>query len=317
MKQNDETPDLRDLEQLESDFKQDFSSQYKKSYASKVSGATVLGRLKRRTQMRVAMSLAAMMLITFGIWGLIGQNANLVLDQKLQRSLVWLKREQLPEGSWDAVKWGGKERFTVGISSLAMMSILQVEGVSAANVVNHTLEYLKAQQSESGLFGPEFLGDLYNHCLATLALKKAKGMGFQIDDEVIEKAELHLEKFRTQEGYFAYREGMRAEKNLTEWATLALNGCDHYDLNWSYESTHQSVTHSEAVTSNYRMDAMELFFRQLLNPKVTQEIDHLIERQEEKGDLAGSWPVEGKWSHVGGRVFTTGMAVLCMKPLTI
>jgi hypothetical protein len=239
------------------------------------------------------------------------------VEQKLNRSLAWLKREQLPEGKWDTVKWGGKERFTVGVSSLAMMSIMQLEGSSDSKSIHKTINYLQSQQSDSGLIGPEFLGDLYNHSLATLALKKARSMGMKVSDDIIRKAEAHLLKFKTKDGFYAYRLGMSAEKNLSEWATLALQGGEKYDLQWPQVQKSHSTTFSKGVQSHQRLDAMDLFFKQLSQPEVSKEARTLIEFQEDKGELAGSWPVEGKWSHVGGRVFTTGMAILCVKPLII
>lgn len=317
MSEQDSFSDSNELEDLEHQLREKWNSHSDVSFQTQVSGEMVLKRIRGRRIRHMALSLAATLLIGFALWNWILPQAESKFDQNLNQSLVWLKKEQLPKGHWDTVKWGGKERFTVGVSALALMSIMQLEDSSDSSAIRKTLGYLESQQGESGLIGPEFLGDLYNHSLAILALKKARSMGFEVSEKIIQKAETHLLKFKGENGLFSYREGMAPEKNLSEWATLALKGRKAYDLNWSASQESHSTTFASGFENETRPDAMDLFFKQLLQPEASKEAQALMDFQEKHGELTGSWPVEGKWSHVGGRVFTTGMAILCVKPLTI
>jgi hypothetical protein len=39
----------------------------------------------------------------------------------------------------------------------------------------------------------------------------------------------------------------------------------------------------------------------------------LLKKQEKAGDAAGSWPPEGRWGHVGGRLYSTALGVLILQ----
>ncbi len=86
-------------------------------------------------------------------------------------SLRWLATNQENDGSWSAEKWGGEKKYTIALTGLAVLVLLENHG--DAGVRARGIDYLLNQQSPQGLFGSSENGDLYNHGIATLALLKA------------------------------------------------------------------------------------------------------------------------------------------------
>ena len=39
----------------------------------------------------------------------------------------------------------------------------------------------------------------------------------------------------------------------------------------------------------------------------------VVDSQRKDGDFKGSWDTDGPWAHVGGRVYTTALGVLCLE----
>ena len=172
------------------------------------------------------------------------------------------------------------------------------------------------QQNEDGSFGPRFLGDLYNQSLGTLALRLAQERGFNISSQSLVKAQSFLEGYRVSPGQWAYRKGLTPEKNLSAWANLAMDDQPRgdqptFESNQSQSSTFLSVPLDPRRKSS--LTPMDVFLKtntRQVSPSLWKR--ELLTQQIHQGDLAGSWPVEGPWGHVGGRVFTTSIALLSM-----
>jgi hypothetical protein len=241
-----------------------------------------------------------------------------VVDPYVQ-SLAWLSKEQLPSGAWDVERWSGKEKFKVGVSAMAMIAIMKVDESSDSESLKKALGYLMSEQSEDGHFGPMFLGDLYNQSLATLALRQAKERGLKVPDGAIKKAQAYLERYRVGSWEWAYRASLPVEKNLSAWANLAMDGRlqpDGSQLVSSELNEGRSPTFKASVLISKKNSnsPMEILLKTSLKPRSPGVWEQeLMAQQVRQGELAGSWPLEGPWSHVGGRVFTTSIALLSLR----
>ena len=283
---------------------------------SELKGLILVRKIRAKKRLIKVMRLAAILLISFSVVTLskMGTTVSSKADALyLNDSIAWLKNEQVENGSWNVKKWGGKDRFKLGVSSLAFMSLLELEKEGTSDSIEKGLQYIESQFNEDGSFGPKFLGDLYNHSLATLALRKAKEKGYSVSDNVIVKSTEYLKRYRHSNGLWSYREGGRTEVNLSAWALLAMKE-PQTNIEVHEDDSQASLTfghESQGMKSSaYIYDPMDVYL------KMTEEFEwgawkeSLLDQQIKEGELTGTWPIDGKWSRVGGRVFSTGMALL-------
>lgn len=87
-------------------------------------------------------------------------------------ALRWLVSAQEPDGSWSPARWGGRERWRVGLSGLAVSALAQSteEAPELTRALDRGVAFLARQQHADGRFGPTCAEHLYNHAPATLAI---------------------------------------------------------------------------------------------------------------------------------------------------
>ncbi len=99
--------------------------------------------------------------------------------QAVKSGLKWLSTHQEPDGSWDPAKYDGMKEYTVGLTSLVLLTFLgdghTHQSGQYSTVVDKSLQYLTSKQQASGVIGPERMNDkylnyMYNHGIASLAL---------------------------------------------------------------------------------------------------------------------------------------------------
>lgn len=89
----------------------------------------------------------------------------------------WLYGAQEADGGWRAGTVGMRSGYAVGVSSLALLALLEPESAPRTSrqvdSIRRGVDYLLRAQDGRGMFGPAFSGTPYNHGLATLALLQA------------------------------------------------------------------------------------------------------------------------------------------------
>ena len=85
---------------------------------------------------------------------------------------AWLVSAQEEDGSWGPGRWGGRDRWRVGLSGLALSALVASEqdGAAVTRALDRGVAYLVREQAANGRFGSPSADHLYNHALATLAL---------------------------------------------------------------------------------------------------------------------------------------------------
>ena len=72
--------------------------------------------------------------------------------------MKWLIRAQNPDGAWDAEVWGGQKQYTVGLTGLALSSLMAAESAPfngpAARTVERAAAFLANSQVPEGHIGP-------------------------------------------------------------------------------------------------------------------------------------------------------------------
>ncbi len=171
-----------------------------------------------RIPAKMALTAASLLLVLAGaiFWQLYNKQG-----KSFDSSLVWLLNAQEENGSWTPSKFGGRDQFSVGLSSLAMLPLMQAK---VGGLDMHQLrfeQYLLSQQSEDGLFGAAFSGEMYNHVLALSALlqldKAHKGIAV-----ARERAVSFLLGRQNDDGGWAYRPGLSSNAPVTGWCPMVL-----------------------------------------------------------------------------------------------
>ncbi len=145
---------------------------------------------------RILASAAAAAVIVVGVgWIALrdrgdGPEGKLVtVESALLRAHAWLVAAQDPDGGWDPSHWEGDPEYRVGLSALAVLALESggARDEAAKLSIARGVEFLSRKQTESGLFGREFRGAMYNHGLATLALTRVAARGEPVPPDVLER----------------------------------------------------------------------------------------------------------------------------------
>lgn len=151
----------------------------------------------------------------------------------LEKATTWLVKAQDDDGGWSMGHTGAAANYTVGLSALALLA-LRPDGPPAqpeqAEALQRGLDFLVAQQDpETGLFGPDITGSLYNHTLACLALLAAhtEGTGPTYAKSLQAGVALLIRHQRPEGGWNYLRaRATPSNSSLTSWALLVLLEAD-------------------------------------------------------------------------------------------
>ncbi len=138
----------------------------------------------------------------------------------IDKALDWLCKNQSPDGSWNAEKWGGNQRFEVALTALPALALLSAETLTPQGsiTVTNATRWLQQQQTDDGSFGPNFQGTAYNQSLASLALLRA--FQRQPDPELkrsLDAALTNILARQTGDGGWGYLHSPFADRSITEW----------------------------------------------------------------------------------------------------
>jgi len=149
------------------------------------------------------------------------------LEASRIRAVAWLCQAQDATGAWDVAKWGGDKRYSVALTGLALLAILDEQPFAAEQeaAAQKAVDFLMAEQNPTGEFGPQFSGSAYNQGIATLALLRA--MQVLKVEKVRAAAEKAIEVIcarQTPAGGWGYWAGAPEEPNLAVsfWQVEAL-----------------------------------------------------------------------------------------------
>jgi hypothetical protein len=144
-------------------------------------------------------------------------------------ALEWLLAAQEPDGSWDPVRWGGKDQYKLSLTGMAMLSFLRPAGqpIDAAHLqaVRRACGYVLRNQADSGRIGSGGDGMMYNHGMATVALLEAYHVTRDADLKPgIAAAVGFIANQQHSSGGWGYRPGPadRANTGISVWQLHAL-----------------------------------------------------------------------------------------------
>lgn len=143
----------------------------------------------------------------------------------------WLLRRQSAQGDWPVGQFGGREEFAPALNGLSLLALIghgEDSEVWDRAIRKGARALLRFQSPESGQFGKDGYGSLYNHGIATLALLSACARFGEAEE--LEAAARSAVQFilatQADDGGWGYgtsgRSGRPSDPSITAWQVQAL-----------------------------------------------------------------------------------------------
>lgn len=245
-------------------------------------------------------------------------------QEQVGRGLRFLTKNMRVNGGW----LGDNDKmYSHAIATLALAEAYQLTGDERLREsINRSLQYIKAAQNKNdglrqGSWGyePGQPGDLTVTGWFLMALKSCQNAGLNVDPETWELTRRFVDAMSTSEGVFGYtspsnptdatvaigllckiNQGLHRESGLlTDGGDfLSIRGPSQSDIYYNYYAT-QVLFHRQGEDWH------------LWNGKLR---DYLIRTQQQgNGHNHGSWYFPDPHGQVGGRLYTTAMAVMTLE----
>ena len=325
------------------------SRDFERSVLSRLQEEMPTAAPRRAVWPRIAAAAAAVAVFGTGIALLVKTTEHAREHKATARSaangLDWLTRAQEPDGSWNAERWGGEQKFAPALCGLPLMALVVADETTpaqeeaAARAATNLLRYI----NEDGTFGGVFQGAPYNHSIATLALLYAweRNPHF-VPKAALDSAVAALARSQTADGGWGYLYSPLSDRSITQWHVQALETAarlgwkDAADaaergIDWLREYSDPEAEAFEAAevvlakateSSTANPDAPGLYQAYFTiaalrddptaHDRVAALQKEILERQESNGDTRGSWAPDDQWGRAGGRVYSTSLACLSM-----
>lgn len=176
----------------------------------------------------------------------------------LERAATWLLQVQDHDGGWSMGQTGAAANYTVGLSALALLALRSDDQPAAANhadALQRGLDFLLTQQDpDTGLFGPDITGSLYNHTLACLALLAGQTETSAPEYAASLRAGVDfLVRHQRPEGGWNYLRARASPPNssLTAWALLVLMEAEAVGVTEHAEEIMRGLTWLQATVDDH------------------------------------------------------------------
>lgn len=241
----------------------------------------------------------------------------------VDRALRWLVERQAPDGDLRA----GETMYSHGIAAIALSEALGMTGDAAlAGPVHRGAAYIAhAQNRRTGgwRYDPGDDGDTSVLGWQLMALKSAQLAGVPVSHDLLSGAQrwLDLVETRSRPGLFSYRPGEPVSAAMTAEAMFVrqLLGAPRDDERMrgglAYLAKSSPRWRADPNTYGWYYTTLALFHHQgheweRWNAELVPE---LLRMQASAGPAAGSWPPDGEWAAVGGRVYQTALCTLMLE----
>ncbi len=135
----------------------------------------------------------------------------------------WLLSVQAEDGSWDPKDWGGRKELGASLTGLAMLALMQSD-IEADEELARAEDYLVSIQNKDGSFGPDCVGSMYNHGIASKALIELKRQGIGKAGSELDSALAYILAKQSPAGGWSYREADSRNSSIgvSVWQLQAL-----------------------------------------------------------------------------------------------
>ncbi|MFZ4765117.1 MAG: hypothetical protein ACOYMN_09205 [Roseimicrobium sp.] len=314
--------------------------------ASRDLAPLVLARLRERAvtprfmakwpQVAALAALLAVFAGVVGLWQRSPSSPPALADastMSVARALDWFCRHQESDGSWNGPQWGGNPRYANALTALPLIALLENEQTpERVGATQRAIAYLQRQQKPDGTFGKPSREASFVQSVCTLALLRA----YQLQPEPALKrsADAALRVvFATQSPDGGWGNHGWSEPNLpiTLWhrdvvdlaAALGWHEarpCLSLATAWLAARPIPPPSPSageEPPTDYHHAYFTAVNLRRSQSPEAQAQLaairSSLVSRQVEAGEDSGTWQPSDQWSRVGGRIYSTAMALLALR----
>lgn len=241
----------------------------------------------------------------------------------VEKGLRWLLNHQEPNGDLR----GGETMYSHGIASIAIAESLGMTGdPRLRDPVRRAVEFIDAARNRNTggwRYEPRQAGDTSVAGWQVMALMSARRAGEATPDECFAAASAWMEQVGApnRPGRYAYQPGQPASPSMTAEGLFIqqLLGVPRNDprMMGSVAYILENLPRWDEAANTYYWYYATLAMFQHQGPaweRWNKEITRvLLDNQRTSGTASGSWDPQDNWSTIGGRVYQTAIATLCLE----
>lgn len=148
-------------------------------------------------------------------------------ERAVRLALQFLNQAQEDDGHWAMSRWGGEVGHEVAATGLAILCFLGYgethrSETTYSDTMERAVTWLQAQQHENGYIRGK---DMYDHCIATIALAETYAMtrDEQLRPTLERAVEFIVQAQHPDTGGWRYQPGQPGDTSVFGWAVLALS----------------------------------------------------------------------------------------------
>ena len=242
-------------------------------------------------------------------------------QQQIQDGLDYLKSRLRKSIFGGRLTEGNKAMYSQGIATIALSEAYSMtRDENLRETIESAIEYIvTAQHSRGGWrYSPGEPGDTTVTGWQVMALKSAEMAGIEVPAKTIRQAKKFLASVSdSSSGHFGY---MDKKKEATSTAIGLL-----LEIYLGRSIQHRGLTEGSRYISKLGPSANNIYFNYYATllmfhmqheswDQWNQEMrDYLIQTQEKNGHQSGSWYFKERYGSVGGRLYTTAMAIMILE----
>lgn len=248
------------------------------------------------------------------------ETSPVALRASFERALDWLCQNQDGDGSWDAARWGGQNRFRISLTALGALALMSANADSPHRTepAARAVSWLISQQRKDGCFGAPPSLEPYDHSLSLLAVLRAAERGLAEPEPQALAAAMH------QLLHQPVPERFQADPLLARWhhsavaLAAAMNVPGASDALPRFADAAAAISPESAAPSpGGPVDFSNAWLLTGTAPGTREDparrdalLAALSVLQSRDGPASGSWPPDARWGKAGGRVHSTALAAL-------
>jgi hypothetical protein len=286
-------------------------------------GGFVEGQLRQTTGMRADTGVTGLAMLAMLGGGHTHQTGS--HRKSVQAGLEYLMSQQRSDGSLGGPAGSFAQMYCHGIATLALCEAYgMTKDTRLESLTRRAVEYtVRSQHRTTGgwRYYPGDPGDTSQFGWQLMVIESAKLAGIEVPAKSCELTKRFLSRVASgqHDGLAGYRPGQAATVSMTAEALACRAFLGRVDPNLQREGADFVIRH--APDRNHR----NLYFWYYGTLALYQlDSEHwptwnaalhnaLVPTQQRRGRLAGSWDTDTVWGGVGGRVYTTAMAALCLE----
>lgn len=242
--------------------------------------------------------------------------------EQIQKGLDFLTQKMRITQLGGSLLQGEAGMYSHGIATIALSeAYIMTRDTGLVRAVKEARKYIVTAQHQKGgwRYIPGTRGDMTVTGWQIMALKSCELAGFKTDESVWKNAASFVDSLGSSSGSFGYQKP--EEDNRT---TTAIGVLSKMYLGANLEN--QTLELGTQIVADGRPSATDIYFNyyatQILYhrhdefwPKWNQEIRDYLVKTQDLGNThrAGSWYFPDKHGKVGGRLYTTAMAVMTLE----